>query len=173
VHKEDARYLFLSCDRILPIPGQEAANSDFLLERGAATKVNRVEDFSFRVEKLLGSKKLMEMKNAARALERPQAAADICREVARRLEQLPKEISKIKAQHRSLNSTAVGKGRSLSWAKMAPRTGHEVRDPCSTFGVRLRAQPRRPMVLRERRVHRRKQRWPCLGGLCRVDCHRG
>ena len=33
-----------------PIPGQEAANSDFLLERGAAAKVNRVEDLPFRVE---------------------------------------------------------------------------------------------------------------------------
>ena len=33
-----------------PIPGQEAANSDFLLERGAAAKVNRVEDLPFRIE---------------------------------------------------------------------------------------------------------------------------
>ena len=39
-----------------PIPGQEAANSDFLLERGAAAKVNRVEDAPFRIEQLIGSK---------------------------------------------------------------------------------------------------------------------
>ena len=38
-----------------PIPGQEAANSDFLLERGAAAKVNRVEDLPYRIEQLLGS----------------------------------------------------------------------------------------------------------------------
>src|SRR5271170_3729795 len=44
-----------------PIPGQEAANSDFLLERGAAAKVNAVEDLPFRLGQLLGSKKLEEM----------------------------------------------------------------------------------------------------------------
>ena len=55
-----------------PIPGQEAANSDFLLERGAAAKANRVEDLPFRIEKLLGSKKLAEMAKAAKSLGRPQ-----------------------------------------------------------------------------------------------------
>ena len=68
-----------------PIPGQEAANSDFLLERGAAAKVNRVEDLPFRLEQLLGSKKLTEMARAAKALGRPSAAQDVCREVIRRL----------------------------------------------------------------------------------------
>jgi processive 1,2-diacylglycerol beta-glucosyltransferase len=32
-----------------PIPGQESANSDFLLERGAAVKVNRPEDLPHRM----------------------------------------------------------------------------------------------------------------------------
>jgi processive 1,2-diacylglycerol beta-glucosyltransferase len=68
-----------------PIPGQEAANSDFLLERGAAVKVNRVEDLPFRVEKLLGSKKLVEMAKAAKSLGRPQAATAVCQEVLKRL----------------------------------------------------------------------------------------
>jgi processive 1,2-diacylglycerol beta-glucosyltransferase len=68
-----------------PIPGQEAANSDFLLERGAAAKANRVEDLPFRVEQLLGSKKLAEMAKAANALGRPKAAQAICKEVVRRL----------------------------------------------------------------------------------------
>jgi len=61
-----------------PIPGQEAANSDFLLEHGAATKVNRVEDLPYRIDQLLGSKKLAEMASAARALGRPDAARKIC-----------------------------------------------------------------------------------------------
>ncbi len=69
-----------------PIPGQEAANSDFLLERGAAAKVNRVEDVPFRIEQLLGSKKLTGMARAAKTLGRPNAAQDVCREVIRRLE---------------------------------------------------------------------------------------
>ena len=67
-----------------PIPGQEAANSDFLLEHGAAAKVNRVEDLPFRLERLLGSKKLAAMAKAAKALGRPLAADAVCREVLRR-----------------------------------------------------------------------------------------
>jgi processive 1,2-diacylglycerol beta-glucosyltransferase len=68
-----------------PIPGQEAANSDFLLERGAAMKVNRVEDLPYRIEKLLGAPKLAEMEKAAAALGRPGAAKAICQEVVRRM----------------------------------------------------------------------------------------
>ncbi len=68
-----------------PIPGQEAANSDFLLEHGAAAKANRVEDLPFRLEKLLGSPKLREMSKAAKALGKPQAAMQICREVKERV----------------------------------------------------------------------------------------
>ena len=67
-----------------PIPGQEAANSDFLLERGAAAKVNRVEDLPFRIEQLLGSKKLADLAKAAKALGRPRSALAICEEVLRR-----------------------------------------------------------------------------------------
>lgn len=68
-----------------PIPGQEAANSDFLLERGAAAKVNRVEDLPFRIEQLLGSNKLAEMAKAAKSLGRPQSAISVCQEVLKRL----------------------------------------------------------------------------------------
>jgi processive 1,2-diacylglycerol beta-glucosyltransferase len=73
-----------------PIPGQEAANSDFLLERGAAAKVNRVEDLPFRIEKLLGSKKLAEMAKAAKSLGRPQSATMVCQEVLKRLDKKAK-----------------------------------------------------------------------------------
>ena len=68
-----------------PIPGQEAANSDFLLEHGAAAKVNRVEDLPFRIQKLLGSKKLTQMSKAAKVLGRPQSAMSVCNEVLKRL----------------------------------------------------------------------------------------
>jgi processive 1,2-diacylglycerol beta-glucosyltransferase len=67
-----------------PIPGQEAANSDFLLEHGAAAKANRVEDLPYRIGQLLGSKKLAEMGKAAKALGRADAAQTICREVLSR-----------------------------------------------------------------------------------------
>jgi len=69
-----------------PIPGQEAANSDFLLERGAAVKVNRVEDLPFRIGQLLSSAKLNQMARAAKALGKPRAAQDICEMVVRRTE---------------------------------------------------------------------------------------
>jgi processive 1,2-diacylglycerol beta-glucosyltransferase len=67
-----------------PIPGQEAANSDFLLERGAAAKVNRVEDLPYRLGQLLGSKRLADMAKAAKALGRPRAALEICEIVLER-----------------------------------------------------------------------------------------
>jgi len=68
-----------------PIPGQEAANSDFLLEHGAAAKANRVEDLPFRLEKLLNSSKLAEMAAAAKSLGKPQAASAVCQAVLARL----------------------------------------------------------------------------------------
>jgi processive 1,2-diacylglycerol beta-glucosyltransferase len=68
-----------------PIPGQEAANSDFLLQNGAAMKANRMEDLPFRIEKLLASARLAEMAAAAKRLGRPHAAADVCREVLARV----------------------------------------------------------------------------------------
>ncbi len=71
---------------INPIPGQEAANSDFLLERGAAVKVNRVEDLPYRLEQLFASGKLVQMARAAKALGHPTAAKSICEEVTTRIE---------------------------------------------------------------------------------------
>jgi len=56
-----------------------------LLERGAAAKVNRIEDLPFRLEQLIGSKKLKEMARAARELGHPNAAREVCRETAGRL----------------------------------------------------------------------------------------
>ena len=67
-----------------PIPGQEAANSDFLLERGAAVKVNRVVDLPYRIEQLLASRKLAAMAQSAKALGRPKSARAVCEEVAKR-----------------------------------------------------------------------------------------
>jgi len=69
-----------------PIPGQEAANSDFLLQHGAAEKANRVEDLPFRLGQLLGSKKLAAMARAAKELGKPNAAAAICQEIQNRWE---------------------------------------------------------------------------------------
>jgi processive 1,2-diacylglycerol beta-glucosyltransferase len=73
-----------------PIPGQEAANSDFLLERGAAVKVNRVEDLPYRLDQLFSTSKLAQMARAAKALGRPGAARNICEEIVNRVEHRPR-----------------------------------------------------------------------------------
>jgi processive 1,2-diacylglycerol beta-glucosyltransferase len=72
-----------------PIPGQEAANSDFLLERGAAAKINRVDDLPFRLQQLLGSEKLAEMARLAKRLGRPAAAKEVCERVIECFEKRP------------------------------------------------------------------------------------
>jgi processive 1,2-diacylglycerol beta-glucosyltransferase len=61
-----------------PIPGQEAANSDFLLENGAAIKLNRLEDLPYRIDDLLGSAQLERMAAAAKALGKLGAADAVC-----------------------------------------------------------------------------------------------
>src|SRR6185295_5737633 len=61
-----------------PIPGQESRNSDFLLENGAAIKVNNLASLGFKVETILGQpKRLDELKKNARKLGRPRAALDV------------------------------------------------------------------------------------------------
>jgi processive 1,2-diacylglycerol beta-glucosyltransferase len=69
-----------------PIPGQESANSDFLLEHGAAIRINRMEDLPFRLGQLLGSARLRQMAEAARALGHPESATAVCQRV---LSELP------------------------------------------------------------------------------------
>jgi len=68
-----------------PIPGQESANCDFLIEHRAAVKATRIEDVPRKVSELLGSARLSRMARAAEKLSRPNAAFDICKEVVKRL----------------------------------------------------------------------------------------
>lgn len=58
-----------------PIPGQEARNSDFLLERGAGIKVNNPRLLGYRIMRLLQQpERLARLRIAALALGRPDAA---------------------------------------------------------------------------------------------------
>jgi processive 1,2-diacylglycerol beta-glucosyltransferase len=61
-----------------PIPGQEAANSDFLLEHGAAAKVNCLEDLPFKLKEVLAVRRLKALSHAAAGLGRPDAARQVC-----------------------------------------------------------------------------------------------
>ena len=61
-----------------PIPGQESRNSDFLLENGAAIKVNNLAALGHKVEAILSDPtRLSNLKDNARKLGRPRAAFDV------------------------------------------------------------------------------------------------
>lgn len=63
---------------INPIPGQETRNSDFLLENGAAIKVNNRGTLAFKVGELLENPdRLARLKANAARLGRPRAAFDV------------------------------------------------------------------------------------------------
>lgn len=61
-----------------PIPGQESRNSDYLLENGAAIKVNNIATLPHKLTALLQSpERLAQLKANARRLGRPRAAFDV------------------------------------------------------------------------------------------------
>jgi len=61
-----------------PIPGQETRNSDFLLESGAAIKVNNIATLSHKVTALIRDpERLAQLKANARRVGRPRAAFDV------------------------------------------------------------------------------------------------
>ena len=61
-----------------PIPGQESRNSDFLLENGAAIKVNNLAALGHKVEAILAEpSRLTQLKSNAAKLGRPRAAFDV------------------------------------------------------------------------------------------------
>lgn len=61
-----------------PIPGQEARNSDFLLENGAAIKANNTPTLTFKVNALLEDPgRLAQLRKNANRLARPRAAYEV------------------------------------------------------------------------------------------------
>ncbi|MBN2445330.1 MAG: glycosyltransferase, partial [Phycisphaerae bacterium] len=67
-----------------PIPGQEARNSDFLLEHGAGIKVNNMRLLGYRVGRLLSNQRQLDaLRQATAALGRPDAAALIATDALR------------------------------------------------------------------------------------------
>ncbi len=67
-----------------PIPGQESRNSDFLLENGAAIKVNNVSILAYKITTLLrDAERLTRLKDNARQLGHPRAAFDVLSESLR------------------------------------------------------------------------------------------
>jgi processive 1,2-diacylglycerol beta-glucosyltransferase len=65
---------------IEPIPGQEDRNCDFLLENGAAAKVNNLASLSHKLTALVSDReRLQSLRDASLKLGRPQAAFDVAR----------------------------------------------------------------------------------------------
>lgn len=63
-----------------PIPGQESRNSDFLLENGAAVKINNIATLSMKLTSLLEDPRRLEtLKKNARKIAKPRAAFDVAR----------------------------------------------------------------------------------------------
>ncbi len=61
-----------------PIPGQESRNSDFLLESGAAIKVNNLATLPHKIDTLLADKpRLAQLRANVKRIARPRAAFDV------------------------------------------------------------------------------------------------
>jgi processive 1,2-diacylglycerol beta-glucosyltransferase len=73
-----------------PIPGQESRNSDYLLENGAAIKVNTIGTLAYKLDRLLDDPAWMaQLKANVARLARPRAAFDI---VEQSLKLLPASV---------------------------------------------------------------------------------
>jgi processive 1,2-diacylglycerol beta-glucosyltransferase len=72
---------------IEPIPGQEDRNADHLLEAGAAIRCNNLPAAAWKIARLVNDpSRLAKMREAARALGRPGAAATIAEDALRLLD---------------------------------------------------------------------------------------
>jgi processive 1,2-diacylglycerol beta-glucosyltransferase len=70
-----------------PIPGQEGRNSDFLLESGAAIKVNNPATLAYKVAALLDDEaRLRQLRESAAKAARPRAAYEVAEEGLRLIE---------------------------------------------------------------------------------------
>ena len=66
---------------IEPIPGQEEANADYLVEQGAGIKARNLPVLLHKLGRLIrDSEKLAEMAKRAKAISRPYAAKTIAEE---------------------------------------------------------------------------------------------
>ncbi|WP_216828294.1 MGDG synthase family glycosyltransferase [Alkalihalobacterium elongatum] len=71
-----------------PVPGHEEHNAQFLVEKGAAVKIQNDEELPLIIKRVLFQKKLSEeMRHSARKIKRPTAAEEIVEEIILALEQ--------------------------------------------------------------------------------------
>lgn len=65
---------------IKPIPGQEASNTNYLISKGAALKIDKPKEAGILIEELLAEpEKLIRMRESAQRISKPNASFDIAR----------------------------------------------------------------------------------------------
>jgi processive 1,2-diacylglycerol beta-glucosyltransferase len=65
---------------IKPIPGQEASNTNYLISKGAALKIDKPKDTGILIEELLADpQKLTMIRESAQRISKPNASFDIAR----------------------------------------------------------------------------------------------
>jgi len=65
---------------VKPIPGQEASNTDYLIAKGAALKIDKPKEINIIIEQLLDDpKKLNRIRESAAKISKPNASFDIAR----------------------------------------------------------------------------------------------
>ncbi|MCX6737028.1 MAG: glycosyltransferase [Candidatus Parcubacteria bacterium] len=70
---------------IKPIPGQEEANADYLLEHGVAQKAYNLDALIYKTENLIKNKKeLLKMSLKAKKISKPNASNDIVTEILKK-----------------------------------------------------------------------------------------
>lgn len=78
-----------------PIPGQEQRNCEYLLEAGAATRLYEMDGAPYRLQALLEDPTRLErLRENARQVGRPHAAADVVADILRRL---PADTAQVQA----------------------------------------------------------------------------
>jgi len=70
---------------IKPIPGQEEANADYLLEHGVGQKAYNLDSLIYKTENLIQNKKeLLKMSQKAKKISKPNASSDIVTEILKK-----------------------------------------------------------------------------------------
>jgi processive 1,2-diacylglycerol beta-glucosyltransferase len=87
---------------VTPVPGQEERNSDYLLESGAAVKINHIHTLASKLDALLADPgQLARLKANARRIGRPRAAFDIveqCLALLAPAREVPEQESGVRGQ---------------------------------------------------------------------------
>jgi processive 1,2-diacylglycerol beta-glucosyltransferase len=100
---------------VTPVPGQEERNSDYLLENGAAIKINHLETLASKIDGLLEDPgQLSRLKASARRIGRPRAAFDVVERCLALLPKVRSQRSEVSSQRSEVSNQACEGGNRTS-----------------------------------------------------------